>query len=64
MIIENSLVVQWLGLGTFTDWAPGSSMVRELKSSKSQGILRRKKKRFYEKQIQVKDRLIIIHFYF
>ena len=45
MIIENSLVVQWLGLGTFTDWAPGSSMVRELKSSKSQGILRRKKKK-------------------
>ena len=43
--IGNSLVVQWLGLGTATAMAQVQSLVRELRSYKSCGVAKKKKKR-------------------
>ena len=40
----NSLVVQWLRLGTFTAWAQVRSLVRELRSWKPCGAAKKKKK--------------------
>ena len=39
------LVVQWLRLGTFTNGAPVQYLVQELRSHKSQGMAKRKKKK-------------------
>ena len=41
---ENSLVVQWLGLGAFTNVAQVQSLVRERRSQKLCGVAKRKKK--------------------
>ena len=42
VVIGNSLVVQWLGLGAFTaKWA----LVRELRSHKPRGAAKKKKKK-------------------
>ena len=43
--VGNSLVVQWLGLGTFTARAQVRSLVRELKSCKPCSAAKKKKKK-------------------
>ena len=42
--LGNSLAVQWLGLGTFTEVAQIQSLVGELRSRKSQHGQKKKKK--------------------
>ena len=43
-MIGSSLVVQWLGLGSFTAGAWVQSLVRELRSSKLHCVAKKKKK--------------------
>ena len=45
LVMGNSLVVQWLGLGPFISGAQVQSLVEELRSCKPNGVAKKKKEK-------------------